>query len=57
MDEIDDELVALAQNFKGSEMTAIHLLKLASNAEKLFKSSKPAVKKPNFAFASFKLKN
>ena len=44
MDEIDDELVVLAQNFKGSEMTAIHLLKLASNAEKLFKSSKPAVK-------------
>ena len=44
MSEIDNELVALSQDFKGSEMTVSHLLKLASNADELFKSSKPAIK-------------
>ena len=44
MGEIDNELIALEQDFKGSEITAIHLLKLASNATTLFKSSKPAIK-------------
>ncbi len=44
MNEIDSELIALTRDFKGSEMTAMHLLKLASNATTLFKSSKPAVK-------------
>ena len=44
MSEIDDELVALSQDFNGSEMTVTHLLKLVSNADELFKSSKPAIK-------------
>ena len=44
MAEIDDELVTLAQDFEGSEMTVSNLLKLATNASDLFKSSKPAVK-------------
>ena len=44
MAEIDNELVTLLQGSDDSEMTATHLLKLASNAKELFKSSKPAVK-------------
>ena len=44
MTEIDDELVALAQGFEGSEMTISNLLKLATSADELFKSSKPSVK-------------
>ena len=44
MAEIDDELVALAQGFEGSEMTISNLLKLATSASDLFKSSKPSVK-------------
>ena len=44
MAEIDDELVVLAQGFEGSEMTISNLLKLATSASDLFKSSKPSVK-------------
>ena len=44
MAEIDDELVALAQGFEGSEMTISNLFKLATSASDLFKSSKPSVK-------------
>ena len=44
MAEIDDELVTLAQGFEGSEMTISNLLKLATSASDLFKSSKPSVK-------------
>ena len=44
MSEIDNELVALSQDFGDSEMTAFYLLELASNAKSLFKSSKPSVK-------------
>ena len=44
MVEIDNELVALSQDFSESEMTATYLLELASNAKNLFKSSKPSVK-------------
>lgn len=39
-----NELVALAQGFEGSEMTISNLLKLATSASDLFKSSKPSVK-------------
>lgn len=44
MSEIDNELVALSQDFGDSEMTAFYLLELASNAKSLFKNSKPATK-------------
>lgn len=44
MHDLDDELAKLEQGSDGAEMTASNLLKLAANANKLFKSSKPAVK-------------
>lgn len=44
MRDIDDELVKLEQGSDGVEMTVSNLLKIATNADELFKSSKPAVK-------------
>ena len=43
MSELDDELVVLAQGFEDSKMTISNLLKLATSASDLFKSSKPPV--------------
>ena len=44
MSEIDSELVSIEQSDESDEITASNLLKLASNANELFKSSKPSIK-------------